>query len=323
MSDVKNTYISAAAVRDSQLHPSHETLRAFLLGNVSDEDQHALERHILDCQVCCDVLRDVTLGDSTEVSHGSYGTPSRAEIAETTSSVMNHRVDESSAGVPQPHVQPIGENQVAIPQHIGRYQVHRFLGGGGFGRVYLAHDPQLNRYVAIKVPHLRHVSLPADIHNLLQEAQNVASLDHPHIVPVFDVVTTDDIPCFIVSKYIQGANLAQFVADRPPTQQQAAELTAMIADALHHAHLRGLVHRDIKPANILIDEQDKAYVADFGLALADQAFGTGPRYGGTPKYMSPEQAASKEWASRSWNRHSARQRLRRNIDTISRPRGPC
>src|SRR5215831_20941829 len=97
---------------------------------------------------------------------------------------------------------------VEMTQQIGRYSVQRLLGEGGFGRVYQAHDDKLNRYVAIKVPHRRLIARPEDVEAYLTEAQNVANLDHPHIVPVYDVGSSENCPCFIVSKYIDGTDLA-------------------------------------------------------------------------------------------------------------------
>src|ERR1022692_3755926 len=176
------------------------------------------------------------------------------------------------------------------PQQIGRYRVEKTLGQGGFGLVYLAHDGQLQRLVAIKVPHRHRVSTAADAEAYLTEARTVANLDHPNIVPVFDVGSTEDCPCFIVSKFIAGSTLAQRIKDARPTYDETAELVATIAEALHYAHRKGLVHRDIKPGNILIDTTGEPFVVDFGLALKEENVGHGPKYAGTPAYMSPEQA---------------------------------
>ena len=176
------------------------------------------------------------------------------------------------------------------PQRIGRYRVEKILGEGGFGLVYLAYDDQLERYVAIKVPHRRLISRTEDAAGYLTEARIVAKLDHPHIVPVHDVGSTEDFPCFVVSKFIEGSTLAQRIRDNRPSFGEAAELVATVAEALHYAHRKGLVHRDIKPGNILLDAEGKPYVADFGLALKEENVGKGPNYAGTPAYMSPEQA---------------------------------
>jgi len=164
------------------------------------------------------------------------------------------------------------------------------LGKGGFGEVFLAHDDDLNRPVAIKVPHRERITKPEDVEEYLNEARILASLDHPHIVPVHDVGRTDDGLCFVVSKYVEGSDLATKFKESRPGYRETAGLVATVAEALHYAHTRGLVHRDIKPANILIEASGKAFVADFGLALKDEDFGIGGGLAGTPSYMSPEQA---------------------------------
>jgi serine/threonine protein kinase len=177
-----------------------------------------------------------------------------------------------------------------LPPPIGRYRVEKILGEGGFGIVYLAHDEQLHRPVAIKVPHARLVSRPEDAEAYLTEARTVANLDHPNIVPVYDVGGTEQFPCYVVSKFIDGTDLATKLKHSRLLLNDAVELVATVADALHYAHKQGLVHRDIKPGNILLDRSGKPFVADFGLALREQDVGKGPGYAGTPAYMSPEQA---------------------------------
>jgi eukaryotic-like serine/threonine-protein kinase len=107
---------------------------------------------------------------------------------------------------------------------------------------------------------------------------------------VYDVGRTDDGLCFVVSKYIDGSDLATKIKENRPGFHDSAALVATIAEALHFAHTRGLVHRDIKPGNILIDASGNAFLADFGLALKEEDFGSGARIAGTPSYMSPEQA---------------------------------
>ena len=189
-----------------------------------------------------------------------------------------------------PPVEGLGGSLDANVKKIGRYTILGLLGKGGFGRVYLGHDDDLNRPVAIKVPRPERVSQPEDIEAYLNEARILASLDHSHIVPVYDVGRTDDGLCFVVSKLIEGSDLAKKIKEGRPAFHESAGLVATIAEALHYAHTRGVVHRDVKPANILIDVSGKAFVADFGLALKDEDFGTSGGIGGTPAYMSPEQA---------------------------------
>ncbi|MBC7965454.1 MAG: SUMF1/EgtB/PvdO family nonheme iron enzyme [Fuerstia sp.] len=183
-----------------------------------------------------------------------------------------------------------GDTCAGHPKRIGRYRIERLLGQGGFGLVYLAHDEQLNRRVAVKVTHSRLISKPEDAETYLAEARTVANLDHPGIVPVHDVGSTEDFPCYIVSKYIEGTDLSTKLREQRLTYREAAELVAKVAEALHYAHKKGLVHRDVKPGNILIGSDGKPWVVDFGLALREENIGKGPKYAGTPAYMSPEQA---------------------------------
>ena len=178
------------------------------------------------------------------------------------------------------------------PKQIGRYRIEKLLAKGGFGLVYLAFDDQLERLVAIKVPH-PHLAMKAEqVLEYLTEARNVAKLDHPHIVPVFDVGSTETFPCYIVTKFIDGVDLDARLAQARIPLLESVTLVATIADALHHAHSLGLVHRDIKPGNLLLDQTGQAFVTDFGLAMREQDVGKGVRFAGTPSYMSPEQARS-------------------------------
>ncbi len=192
--------------------------------------------------------------------------------------------------VKAPLAEGISAEADSPPQRIGRYRIERLVGQGGFGLVYLAHDDQLARRVAVKVPHARLVVRPEVAEAYLREARTVANLDHPNIVPVYDVGSTEQFPCFVVSKFIDGTSLATRLKHARLSLHQAVELVATVADALHYAHNQGLVHRDIKPGNILLEKTGKPFVADFGLALREQDVGEGPCFAGTPAYMSPEQA---------------------------------
>ena len=177
-----------------------------------------------------------------------------------------------------------------MPVVSARYRKIRELGSGGFGTVWLAEDLELRRQVALKEPRPERLREAPDIETYLTEARVLASLDHPRIVPVYDVGRSPEGGCYIVSKLIDGMNLAAYVKQKPLSFAQTAELVAQVADALEQTHNRGLVHRDIKPANILIDGQGRPNVADFGLALRDEDFGLQQGMAGTPAYMSPEQA---------------------------------
>lgn len=197
--------------------------------------------------------------------------------------------------IPQPPLprEPVPFDPASLAStYIGRYFVKRLIGKGGFGHVFLAVDEQLNRNVAIKVPHSQLISQSLEIQVHLAEARAVANLDHPHIVPVYDVGSTPEFPFFVVSKYIDGSNLATVMRQRRFAPRQAAEMIASVAEGLYCAHKQGLVHRDVKPGNILIDQDGKAFVVDFGIALREHEVGHALRFAGTPAYMSPEQVRS-------------------------------
>ena len=173
---------------------------------------------------------------------------------------------------------------------MGRYQIVRLLGEGSFGSVYLARDGDLDRYVAIKVPTTRALAMPGQLEALLAEARLAAGLRHPAIVGVYDVGRDDDGTVYIVLEYVEGTTLSDLLGRGRVEAVRLAGLIASIADAVHHAHRAGLVHRDLKPANIMIDEQGKPRVADFGLAITEalQTDRAG-EVAGTPTYMAPEQ----------------------------------
>ncbi len=174
---------------------------------------------------------------------------------------------------------------------IGRYRIKRRLGEGAFGSVWLGFDEELQRGVAIKVPKTERFRGSQDAEAYLAEARTVASLDHPYIVPVYDVGRTDEGSIYVVSKYIEGCTLADRMSDRLLSLEEITNLLATSAKALHHAHQRRLVHRDIKPANILFEERTGIhYVADFGLAIREEDHLRSGGHAGTPSYMSPEQA---------------------------------
>src|SRR6516164_9029519 len=158
-----------------------------------------------------------------------------------------------------------------MPAAIGRYEIRGLLGRGGFGAVYRGYDRNLDRQVAIKVPLLNPVPELADV--FPQEARKLAQLKHPSIVTVHDVGVQDGV-CFIVSEYLDGQNLNQWMQNRTITWPEAATIAATLADALAAAHARGIIHRDVKPANVIMSERADGIVpvlVDFGLALSESA----------------------------------------------------
>jgi serine/threonine protein kinase len=176
-----------------------------------------------------------------------------------------------------------------VPQGIGRYRILRTLGRGGFGLVYLAHDTQLDRQVALKVPRPCRLRDPEAVDSFIEEARNAARLNHPGIVRVYDV-QRDGEQVHVVQEYINGTDLATLARSVQLSPQSIAEIVIAAAEAIGYAHEQGCWHRDLKPANLLIDAAGKPHVADFGLALHEslQPSRAG-EIAGTPAYMSPEQ----------------------------------
>jgi len=188
------------------------------------------------------------------------------------------------------HNTSIAETDFKILKHIGRYRLESVLGKGSYGLVYKAYDGQLERHVAIKVPHANLMKHPKDIQAYVTEARTVANLEHGHIVPVYDVGECDETPCYIVSKYIEGQDLSAKLKQGRFSVEESTQIIISIADALHYAHKQGIVHRDVKPGNIIVSASGHAFLVDFGLALNEDDAGEGPQYVGSPAYMSPEQA---------------------------------
>jgi serine/threonine protein kinase/formylglycine-generating enzyme required for sulfatase activity len=176
-----------------------------------------------------------------------------------------------------------------LPEKIGRFSVQRRLGVGSFGEVFLAHDDELDRPVALKLPRLDRIAEQASLEDFLAEARSAARLKHPGIISVHDVSTGMD-GIFIVLEYVEGCDLAEVMRGQKLTPMRVAEVMIEIADAVSYAHEQGLIHRDLKPANVLLDSQGHAHVADFGLAIRQkgQRFLRG-QIAGTRSYMSPEQ----------------------------------
>jgi WD40 repeat protein len=186
---------------------------------------------------------------------------------------------------------------------LGKFQLLEQVGVGAFGAVWRARDTELDRIVALKIPHTGLSAAPADLERFHREARAAAQLRHPGIVTVHEVMTLEGLPV-IVSDFIDGVTLRDLLQTRPLTAREAANLVAEAAEAVDYAHAMGLVHRDIKPANIMIESSrpetgqvssvGRPLIMDFGLALREDAEITLTLDGqvvGTPAYMSPEQAA--------------------------------
>jgi serine/threonine protein kinase len=190
---------------------------------------------------------------------------------------------------------PASDSPPALPERIGRYKICRKLGGGTYGDVFLGQDEVFDRQVAIKVPSHNLLASQNARDQFLSEARSVGRLEHEGIVRALDFGQEAHGRCYIVYQFVDGTTLAERIKPEritkdPLPPEQAAKIIAQIAEALHYAHLQGLVHRDIKPANILLDRQQTPRITDFGLAVREEDLPKERgRLAGTLPYMSPEQ----------------------------------
>lgn len=178
---------------------------------------------------------------------------------------------------------------------LGGYEVLGILGRGGMGVVYSARQKSLNRMVALKMVRSPQHASETDLARFRQEAEAAARLDHPNIVPVYEIGENNGM-CYYTMKLVEKArSVATELQAGPMSPRRAAALMIKIARATHYAHQRGVIHRDIKPGNILIDSEGEPSLADFGLAKlleGDMKLTMSDRVIGTPQYMSPEQVSA-------------------------------
>ncbi|MEO2049581.1 MAG: serine/threonine-protein kinase [Pirellulales bacterium] len=179
-------------------------------------------------------------------------------------------------------------------QTIGRFELISRLGLGGFGTVWKARDRDLQRTVALKIPRKGNLQ-SQDIDFFFREARAAAQLCHPHIATVHEI-GRDGETIFIVSDFIRGITLTDWMVKHKANPREVAQLGSLIAEALEHAHQHGVIHRDLKPSNVMIDQRGEPLLLDFGLAKRETGELTHTYDGqvfGTAAYMSPEQAEGK------------------------------
>jgi serine/threonine protein kinase len=271
-------------------HPAIETF----LSDVEEPERGAL----LGALVALEVELRGKIGERPAPVDYEKRFPDHGSLIRAAFALTPSRDDSQRPGVPSTLTDtdskpgPLAESPPILP---ARYKVCKELGGGAFGKVYLADDSVMEIQVAIKVPSSRLLASQRAREQFLSEARTAAKLRHESIVRVYDVGEADSGLCYIVYEYIDGTDLEkrikpERIQTEPLTADAAGRLVAQLAGALHCAHLEGLVHRDIKPANVLLDCQGTPYLTDFGLAVREEDLSNERgRLAGTLPYMSPEQ----------------------------------
>lgn len=185
---------------------------------------------------------------------------------------------------------------IELPASFGRYELQKLLGTGGMGSVFLAHDTQLDRSVALKIPLFTEKDGVDILERFKREARSAATIQHANVCPLYDIGEFNGVP-YLTMAFIEGKPLGEFVASNPLTHRQIASLIRKLALALQEAHNRGVIHRDLKPGNIMMDKRAEPLIMDFGLARRTQKKemrltqeGT---MLGTPVYMPPEQVTGR------------------------------
>ncbi|MCA9210880.1 MAG: protein kinase, partial [Planctomycetales bacterium] len=275
--------------------PAIERLAAYHRGTLPEDLAVKIDQHLSECESCDSRLAEIEAnGDGLiEMIRGGSGDslPAIVPVAAERMAKLRSLPDELHATL-----DGSAEAFASEPaEFFGRYRLIRPLGRGGMGTVWLAHDPQLSRDVALKIPHGSHRADDTWRGRFLREARAAAQLDHAHICPIHEVGEIDGHP-YMTMGCITGPSLKEWLTQRVVVPPQAARMMIQLATAVAYAHSRGVVHRDLKPGNVLVDESDgRLILTDFGLAKStadvDATITQTGILMGTPAYMSPEQAS--------------------------------
>ncbi|PAY19294.1 hypothetical protein CKO51_11805 [Rhodopirellula sp. SM50] len=257
------------------------------------DDQFALQLERVDQQLAGETPPG---DDDTQAALGSADFDAAKRVLGLINRVRSAQPQANSdaEGTPSnPTPQPHGDVTTSVPDRIGSYEILGQVGRGGMGVIFRARDRSLNRVVALKMMLAGPFAYTEERSRFRIEAEAAAALDHPGIVPVYEVGEHGGQPYFTMG-LIEGESLAQRISEEPLPPKAAAAIARQVASAVAYAHQQGVVHRDIKPANILLDQNDRPRITDFGLARrrdsASDLTAT-KQVLGTPSYMAPEQAS--------------------------------
>lgn len=285
------------AAMSSAVCPSRVDLSAFAIGNLGGSQWNSVAAHLETCDRCRNLLQEFDGTSDLLVAKLQHLPPTPP-----TDAVEPWLSELLAAG---PRASPSGQRVVPDagrdlarrlgegPVRLDRFELQAELGVGSFGHVFRAWDPRQERVVALKVQRAGTLATLEETQRFLREARSAAALKHPAIVSLYETGETEDGVGYLVCEFIDGTTLEQQLKDGPLEPDDAARLTAELADALQYAHEHGIVHRDLKPSNIIIDDRRRPHLMDFGLAkreTGELTMTSDGRVVGTPAYMSPEQA---------------------------------
>jgi serine/threonine protein kinase len=292
--------------------PDDNQLAAFMEGGLSRRERRDLERHMDGCSMCRELLGDAVVGVTRmEGAAGRAGKDTLEMEDEEEGKVTLDMEDgdpNETLEISASELAP-ARGELRQGEMVDHFCVLTELGEGGMGRVYLARDVKLTRRVALKLIQPELLASDRIVRMFSREARAMARISHPNIVTVHSVGDYDGVP-YVALEYVPGDTLRERYVDRRAELGDALRIAVGLAEGLAEAHRHGIVHRDLKPSNVILGQEDRPRIVDFGLAdfvgtrtqtaavtdaatLLDTAH-TAPSDGGTPSYMSPEQWRGEE-----------------------------